>query len=319
VTLALGAGVWGLATASVFRALVGILVLLSVSPVARLAPGYSWQRIKPMLGFGIKFQAVGLVSSGGAQLLNLGIAAVGGFAVLGLWTLAWRIAQIPYLLFSTLWRVSYPAVAKLLSVGESARNMIERSLKLTALATGAILAPATGSLSPLVPAVFGHRWGPVADVLPVAFLGLQASGPTSVATAGYLYAVGDTSTVLRAGIITSVVWFLVAIPLIPWLGVIAVGVGWMVGALVEIPILSTPVRRRTGAAFLRPILTPWIAATVAGASGWLVSRTVSHGLIAALLGATVAAIVYAVPIFLLRREDGATMLRLARRAVRPAH
>jgi O-antigen/teichoic acid export membrane protein len=315
-SVALGAGVWGLATASVFKALVGTGLLLSVSPVGRLVPSLSWQRLKPMLGFGVRFQAVELVNSGGTQLLNIGIAGVGGLAVLGLWTLAWRLAQIPYLLFSALWRVSYPAAAQLLSAGESARRMIERGLALSAVATGAILAPATGALSPLVPAVFGHRWAAVADVLPVAFFALQASGPVSVATAGYLYAVGDTATVLRAAIVTSVVWLLVALPLLPALGLPAVGVGWMVSSLIEIPILAKRARRRTGAAYVKPILAPWIVASLAGASGWLVSRTVSHGLIAAFLGVTVAASVYAVPIMLLRRDDVLTILRLGSRALR---
>lgn len=185
------------------------------------------------------------------------------------------------------------------------------------MGTGALLAPVTGSVSPLIPTVFGHRWAHVADVLPIAFFALQASGPISVATAGYLYAVGDASTVLRAAVVTSVVWLLVTLPLLPYLGVVAVGVGWMVSSLIEMPILARPVRHRTGAAFLKPILTPWIAASVAGASGWLVSRTVSHGLIAALLGAAVATCIYAVPLVLLRREATLSIVRLAARAFRP--
>jgi O-antigen/teichoic acid export membrane protein len=316
VTILLGAGVWGLATASVIKTLVGTLVMLSISPVARLRPGRSWRRLKPMLGFGVKFQAVALVNSAGAQLLNVGIAAVGGIAVLGLWTMAWRLAQIPYLLFSTLWRVSFPAAAKLLAAGESARKMVESGLGLAAVATGAILAPATGSLSPLIPTVFGHQWASVAEVLPFAFFALQVSGPVSVASAGYLYAVGDTSTVLRAATATSVVWLLVTLPLLPYLGLIAVGVGWMVSSFIEIPILSRPVRRQTGAAYSKPLLVPWISASVAGACGWLVSRAVSYGLIAAFLGAAVAMCVYAVPILLLRRAELLRLARLATGAIR---
>jgi len=316
-TIALGAGIWGLATASVVKTLVGTSAMLRVSPVSRLWPSYSWKRLRPMLGFGIKFQAVGLVNSAGLQLLNVGIAGIGGLAVLGLWTMAWRLLQIPFLLFSTLWRVSFPAAAQLLSAGESARKMIERSLGLATVATGAILAPATGSISPLIPAVFGHRWAPVADILPLIFFALQVSGPVSVATAGYLYAVGDTSAVLRAATATSVVWLLVTLPLLIPLGLNAVGLGGMISCFVEILFLAPPVRRRTGAGFLRPIFTPWMAASVAGASGWLVSRAVSHGFIAALVGATVAICVYAVPIALLRRQDALTIMRLTIRAVMP--
>jgi O-antigen/teichoic acid export membrane protein len=312
-----GAGVWGLATASVVRALVGTMAMLSVSPVARLRPTWSWARLRPMLGFGVKFQALGLVNTGGLQLLNVGIVGIGGLSALGLWAMTWRLAQIPYLLFGALWRVSYPAAAQLLAAGQSARKMIERGLGLAAIGTGAILAPVTGAVSPLIPSVFGARWAPVADVLPVAFFALQVSGPISVATAGYLYAVGDASAVLRAAAATSVVWLLVALPLLPSLGLIAVGIGWMASSFIEIPILTAPVRSRTGAAFLQPVLAPSIAASVAGASGWLVSRTASHGLAAALLGAAVAACLYFVPMVLFCRDSMRDILGVAASALRP--
>ncbi len=311
-TVLLGAGVWGLASASIVKALVGTVALFIISPVGRLTPSYSWQRLRPMLGFGIKFQAVEVANIVGTQVLNLGIAGIGGLAVLGLWTLAWRIAMIPFLLFSALWRVSYPATAKLLAAGESARAMIERGLRLASVSTGFILAPATGALSPLIPAVFGSRWASVADVLPLCFFALQASGPVSVSTAGYLYAVGDTSTVLRAAAATSVIWLVVTLPLLPSLGLTAVGIGWMVSSLLEMPILSIPVRRRTGAAILRPIVGPWAAATLAGASGWFASRHLSHGLIAAAIGGAVAALLYTGAMFLLRRADVLRIVRLAR-------
>ena len=118
--------------------------------------------------------------------------------------------------------------------------MVEGGIGVAAVATGLILAPATGARSPLIPAVFGARWGAIADVLPLCFFALQASGPVSVSTAGYLYAVGDTSTVLRAAAATSVIWLAVTLPLLSSLGLTAVGLGWMVSSLVEIPILSTP-------------------------------------------------------------------------------
>jgi len=316
-TLLLGAGVWGLASAAVLRALVGTVVILSVSPVARLFPTLSWKRLKPMLGFGIRFQATSLANAAGEQLLNLGIAVFGSFAVLGLWTLTQRLAQLPFLLFNALWRVSFPATARLMSAGESAREMIERGLGLAAVATGAILAPATGAVSPLIPLIFGSRWSPVANVLPLVFFALQASGPVSVATVGYLYAVGDTGAVLRAATATSVVWLVVTLPLLAPLGLVAVGLGWMISSFVEIPILATPVHRRTGAPIVRPILAPWVSATVGGACGLLVSREVSHGVIAALLGAGVAICIYTAPMAFLRRDEALTIWRLTKRVIRP--
>jgi O-antigen/teichoic acid export membrane protein len=315
-SVALGAGVWGLATASVVKALIGTIAMLRVSPVAKLTPAYAWQRLKPMLGFGVKFQAVQLVNAGGLQLLNFGVAGIGGIAVLGLWTMAWRLLQIPALLFGALWRVSYPAMAKLLAAGESERHLIERAVGLAAVGTGLIIVPATGALSPLIPAVLGHRWAPVADVLPVAFFALQASGPVSVATAGYLYAVGETTAILRAATVTSVVWPVVTFPLLPSLGVVSLGLGCMVSALVEIPLLARPAHRRSGARVLRPVLMPWLAASIGGGSGLVISRTVSHGIVAAVLGASVATCVYAIPLFLFRRDAVRTILRVVSNIVK---
>lgn len=314
-SVALGAGVWGLATASVVKALVGTVALLSISPVAKLSPAYAWERLRPMLGFGVKFQAVQLVNAGGLQLLNVGVAAIGGLSVLGLWAMAWRLLQIPSLLFGALWRVSYPAMAQLLAAGESERELIERAVALAAVGTGVILVPVTAAVSPLIPAVFGPRWAPVADVLPVAFFALQASGPVSVATAGYLYAVGDTTAILRAVTVTWTVWLLVALPLLPRLGVFSLGLGCMMGALIEIPLLARPARRQSGAAIVRPVLLPWLCAAVGGGVGLVISREISHGLAAALLGGTVGTCIYVAAVALLRRGEMLTILRVVGRAV----
>jgi hypothetical protein len=88
----------------------------------------------------------------------------------------------------------------------------------------------------------------------------------------------------------------------------------MVSSLIEVPILSIPVRRRTGAAILHPILGPWVAATFAGASGWIVSRHVDHGLAAAALGSMTAALLYTGAVVLLRRADVLRIVRLATRS-----
>jgi O-antigen/teichoic acid export membrane protein len=316
--LILGAGVWGVAVASVVKALVGSLVILSVSSVSSLTPSYSLRRLRPMLNFGVRVQAVQLTNLAGLQALNIGIAAAGSLAVLGVWTLAWRLAQIPFLLFGALWRVSYATMAQLLAAGESARAMIERGVGLAAVATGFIMVPIFGAVWPLVGLVLGPRWTAVAYILPIAFLALQGSGPVSVATAGYLYAVGDAAAVLIATAVTAIVWLAVALLLVPYLGAVGAGVGWAASSLVEIPLLARPVRRRTNASLLRPIASPWIAATLAGVTGWVVSRNVGHGISAAVAGAAVATLLYALPMMALRRDAVMRLGRLMRSAVAAA-
>ena len=90
------------------RALSGSMVLLILPAGGRVPPVPSWTKVKTLLGFGFRYQAVGLLQMLRDQGVNIAVAAFGGVAVLGLWSVAWRIIQIPYSLFVALWRVSFP-------------------------------------------------------------------------------------------------------------------------------------------------------------------------------------------------------------------
>ena len=72
-------------------------------------------RHSPLLGFGVKLQAGSLTAVAREQLLNLGVAAVAGLGTLGVWALAWRVMQVPALLFQTVGRVAFPAMSRFLA------------------------------------------------------------------------------------------------------------------------------------------------------------------------------------------------------------
>ena len=59
VTLvAVGFGVWGVAIATVLQALIGSILMMSLGPLPWLAPVFSLRVVKPLLGFGFRFQAL---------------------------------------------------------------------------------------------------------------------------------------------------------------------------------------------------------------------------------------------------------------------
>ena len=159
-----------------------------------------------MLAFGVGFQAVGLAALARNQGVNLVVAAAGGTQLLGFWSLANRLMQVPFWLFMALWRVSYPTMARLRALGEDTRRTVERLARVTALASGATLAPLAASAHYLIPAMFGARWTTAADPLPWASAGLVVAGPISVAAAGYLYSERDVRTPLYATITNGAVW-----------------------------------------------------------------------------------------------------------------
>jgi peptidoglycan biosynthesis protein MviN/MurJ (putative lipid II flippase) len=244
-----------------------------------------------MLGFGARFQAVGVINIIRDLGLNLGTVLIAGVSTLGLWNLAYRVMQLPYLLFSSLWRVSYPAMARLLAADEPARPMIERGVGLAAVATGLVLAPLAGSATAFVPAVFGSQWTDTASVIPCASVGLMIGGPISVATAGYLYAVGDAATPLRATIAHTIVWLLIAFAALPVLGVAAIGIGWGAGSVVDAIVLGRGAVRHTQAhiagLLVFPAVGAWLGAAAALGLTARIGPSIAAGIAAVVISLTV--------------------------------
>jgi O-antigen/teichoic acid export membrane protein len=267
-----GFGVWGLASATVARAAAAALIMARVSPVGLVRPRFAWGRIRSLIGFGARFQATNATWLLGDQALNVSIAAITSVSTLGLWSLAKRVMDVPFLLFQALWRVSFPAMSHLLAAQEDAAPVIERGLGMAAVGSGVLLTTLAGSAPGLIPGLFGEQWREASEVIPWACLGLGVGGPVSVATQGYLYGVGDASAVLRAVILQTVAWFTVALPLLPLVGVSAVGLGWCAAGAVQAVVLGRATLKWTRVRLVRPLLGPVGVGAASAAVGWLVAN-----------------------------------------------
>ena len=292
VTVIIGWGVMGLASASVVRAIVGSATLLWMLPSARLFPVPSWVRVRALLGFGFKYQAVGFVNLVRDEGTNAVVAAVAGISALGLWSVAFRILQIPLLLLSSLWRVSFPGMSRLLAVDEDVAPTIERTLSTVAVVIGVILAPLAATSVPLVTVLLGDQWTDAAAVIPPASLNLMVAGSISVALNGYLWAAGDASAVLRATLAGVPCFFVTLFVLLPVIGVAAVGVAWIPAGALESVILIRAARTRVHIPIARPVAPPAVSAVIAAIVGWAAASTVGAPLAALLIGAGVAWLVY---------------------------
>ena len=183
--------------------------------------------------------------------------------MLGYWSVAYRLMQLPFWVLQALWRVSYPTMARLRAQGEDTRLTVERFARVTALVSGAVLAPLAVSAHFVVPALFGANWAPSAAPLPWASAGLVVSGPISVAAAGYLYSESDVRTPLVATVINGAVWIALTAILLRPLGIAAVGIAWMVASWTE-AVLFARALWRAGVAVSRMIMVP-VAVAVASA------------------------------------------------------
>ena len=315
VAVSLGMGVWGLASAVVARAVAGNALFMLERPRLFVVPSLSITRLRPLLRFGLNFQANSLAVIARDQGLNIGIAAIANTTTLGIWVLARRVLELPMLLFQSLWRVSFPAMSQLMASGENPKPVLERAVGLASVGSGLVLAPCAAASPALVPAIFGAPWHDSGAIVALSCAALVIAGPISVATAGFLYADGDAAAVLRATAVHAAAWLVVALSLLPWLGTISVGIGLVVGSTIDAVLLAVPTVRKTSARLaanaVLPISVALLATVVGVIVGILLGETPAAGVVAALaaLGTWVAATV------LVRRELVAHLFAVARRAL----
>lgn len=314
-TVAAGLGVWGLASAAPVRVLVGSAVLIRRGPLGFVAPKWAWQQVRPILRFGVRFQASNLVGAVRDQGLNAGIAAVAGVATLGIWSFAYRIMNIPVLLYLSLWRVGYPAMSRLIAAGENVRPVIERTIGVVAVAFAPVLVGIVASTPALLPALVGDKWDDSTGILIWGCAATIVNAPVSIPCEGYLFAAGQVTRVLLAAAIGAAIWLGLALSLLdPW-GASAIGFGWFVMGVVETILLWWWVGRGTGVRIVASMIGPLVVTVAAGAAGIGVASLDDESWLIGLAGVAAGELLLFAGLYALARDPLDATVRLGRRAV----
>jgi polysaccharide transporter, PST family len=319
VVVLAGAGVWGLAAATVLRSAVGVGLVFRARRDLFFRPALELARIRSLLSFGLAFQGNNFVTVARDQGLNIGVAAIGGASALGLWTLARRLLELPFLLFQTLWRVSFPATSQLMRLEANLRPLMEKGVALTGIGTGLILVPMAAGSPGLVPAVFGHRWREVGIVVTISCAALLVPGPISVATAGFLYANGAAKAVLWTTVWHTVTWLVVALGLLPVIGLKAVPLGLVVGSAVDAVLLARATWKIAPVRLFASLLPSSSAAFAGGGIGVACAFALPRNVAAGALAAVVGEVAYLVLLFLVERRRAIDLLSVARGTLRLRH
>lgn len=312
---ALGAGVWAVAAAVVVRAVVGTGLVVTLLEPHLVRPRWSWATVRPMLGFGLRFQSVNLVGLVRDQGINLVTGAVAGLSTLGYWSIAYRMVQVILLVLESLRRVSYPAVSRLIAAQEDLGPTLRRALRVTAIVTGAAVTILIGTAPALIPFVFGERWEPAVPAVAWSAAGLMLSGPISAISAGLLSARGRVDEVLRVTVAHTVVWFAVSTPLLPGLGVKALGIGWCVAAATDCVLLMLYTRRHVRLRVLAGMARPSVAVAVASAAAWWVAENVPDALAATAASLATSVVIYVLALAVLAPRDLQEALAIVRRGL----
>lgn len=318
VAVVLGAGVWGLAGGVVVRA-VGLTVLICLLSTGFHRPSLrGWRGFGGIVRFGLSFQACWYAVLAREQGLNILIALVGGVVPLGIWTFTNRILQLPALGFNSLYVVGFPAMANVLARGETIGPIILRTVRRAAVA-GTLIFATFAAVSPkLIPAAFGAPWQDAALIIPLVCLSTLLHGSISVAASSYLTASGRPGIVAIASVCLGVIWLAITAALLPSMGVVAIGIGNLAGALVDAAVLNAATKRTSGVAPYRPLLRPLAVALLGGGLGLLFCIEGPDGFLTAAAAGVLTFFLCALGLLAVCRKDLTDIVQISLGSLRSA-
>jgi lipopolysaccharide exporter len=233
----LGLGVFSLAGAVPFGALLGMLVAWTVQGSAR-RPRFSLSRVRPLIGFGSRVSLLGVLYLGRDLGFVTVVGAVGGAPMAGFYAMAKRLFSFPTALAGAVSRVTLPALSR---SGEQRSARAAGLLGQIALVCGLPLALVAGSVQPLIEVLLGPEWRPTTDIVLYGSLAMMLGASVASPINSYRLAEGRPNVAILAILAELIVGFLLAAVLIGGHDETGVGIAMSAGALVSATILLATV------------------------------------------------------------------------------
>jgi O-antigen/teichoic acid export membrane protein len=209
-------------------------------------------------------------------------------------------------------------MSNILARGQEIGPILLRMVRRAAIVGTLIFGTFAAASPKLIPAVFGEQWRDVASIIPFCCLSTVMLGSIAVAASSYLPAVGRPGIVAVASACLGVIWLGVTAAFLPSIGVVAIGIGNLAGAVVEAIVLSVATKRASGVAPYRPLMLPLAVALVSGGIGWLVCAEGPDGFFTAVGSAALTLGLAALGLWIVCRQDLADTAGLALGSLRSA-
>lgn len=174
-------GTWSFVTANVLRAFLGFFLLAFRARKIHW-PLISWNEIKPLLAFGLPFQANAILPGLSALLIPLVLGSLLSVEKVGLITWTMGLAAIPQVLATNFNQVLFPSLSRIKNSPQEFNRLAQRGMQLSLLGFGWLFGWAATIASTGVSLIFSSRWNDSRPLFPVAI------GAIALFTSRYLAA-----------------------------------------------------------------------------------------------------------------------------------
>ena len=218
-----GYGIWALVTYSLLNALIAVIAM-SFVPELKMRLGICWEKVKQLYSFSIKIIVTNLISGGGDTIRTMVIGKKYTSSQLAYYDKAYTYSNTAtQVVTSSISGVLLPTFSKQQDDLAKLRDMVRRSMKLTAFVSFPVLIGLLVIAKPLVLLLLTGKWAPCIPFLMVFCL-LRICGPITTIDKQVYYALGRSEIGLyyEVGLlVANVTMLLITVPI--GIGAIAVG------------------------------------------------------------------------------------------------
>jgi O-antigen/teichoic acid export membrane protein len=268
-------------------------------------PRFAPWKVKPLIGFGSRVSALGMLNLGRDLGFVTLVGAIGGAPTAGLYAMAKRLFSFPAALIAAVSRVAFPALSK------ESKQRPQRTARLIgqiACVCGLPLALVAGSIQPLIAVVLGDRWLPTSEIVLYGSLSMMLSASLAPPINSYFLAEGKPNAPIVAIVAELTVSFLLVAALLGSLQETGIGIAMSVGscaAALALLVAVHPIMRAGSLAVVRATVVAFLAAAV---GQLLPVSNDAWGLVASLAAVGTAWLVLS---YMLMREEMRQVLSMA--------
>lgn len=298
----------------------GVLGLITAYALRPWRPSlrFSWEGLRPILKFGLTFQAKHIVGFANAAVMPLYAGTALGAYALGIVTWSQNTAFFPLQLVTILGRVNFPLLSRLQHAPAAFVLTLSRTVKVCAAVSLLFVGLFIGLGPALVRIIFGQQWVPALPTLYIFALSLSVGFIVPI-MGGALDALGKPHVMMRLGIFwTALNWLVVTAAMRAradaWTFSIAYCVHVVVGNLAVVFAVR---RLLPDARIWRQMRASCLGGAVLAAFGRWVLLPWVEGPVVLIAAVVVAVAVFALLLALLDREGLRELVAMVRR--RPAN
>ena len=260
VAALLGLKVWALILGTLLQGLLTTALAWWFRPW-KPSLAFDWQAVKPLLRFGVQFQAKTVVAFVNGAITPLYAGKMLGAGALGMIGWAQTTAYFPLKLVDIMGRVTFPLYSRLRDQPKVFAETLGRSIHICVFGTLFFVAFFLSMGEPLIVVVIHEKWLPALPLLHI-FAGAISVGFLSPVAASALDAVGRPGTIAKLSVVWTLLNWLVVTLVTPHWRLLGFVAGYSVHIVVgNVALMIILIQVIPGIRLWRRVWAPLLAAT----------------------------------------------------------